>query len=103
MDLGFAPDLAAVSTVSAVLTKLVVYPLVRARRRRDTDGDGQLEDTPTGAFVLHPALHGVGAIGLLTLGAVTFAAATGEPLFPVLAAVMTGSAVARAAHETTNS
>jgi uncharacterized membrane protein len=95
MNFGFDGELAQVTLVAAALTKIVLYPLVQLRRRVEVDG----RLVPRGSPYLHPGLQGPVVCLCLCILAVVFCALTNAPLFPVLAAVVSGYAGARVAHE----
>ena len=99
MDLGFNGDLAIIAGATATLTKMLIFPGVQVRRRVDADKNGELDDEATGAYLVHPGLHAPISLGLVAIGGVAFAIAAGLPLFPVLSAVLSGFAGARATHE----
>ena len=101
IDLGFNGDLGVIATASAALTKFALYPLAQLRRRVDSDGDGQPDDVARGTYYLHPDLQGVAVLGVLVAGGTVVAVVAGLGIFPVLSAVATGWATARAAHEAT--
>ncbi len=89
MNLGFDGDLAGVAGVAGLLAK-ALYPLVSARRRVDSDGDGALDDDGRGELYLRADFHPHAVAGILAVLAVGFSVATGEALFPVLSAVASG-------------
>ena len=99
MNLGFDGDLALVAGIAGGITKMALFPLAQLRRRVDADKNGQADDVATGAYYVHPDLQAPVVLVLLCLGGFAFAAATGQALFPVLSAVVTGFAGARATHE----